>query len=158
MNGVTNMKVKACILAILTTSSLSGCSNTPQVDRLGLQNGQLRSCPSSPNCVSSMANDSKHQVPAMQLQAAPEQSWEQVKATITALPRTRIITAAPEYIHAECRSAVFGFTDDLELQLLPGKRQIEIRSLARFGYYDFGANRKRVEQLRARLQEAGVIR
>jgi uncharacterized protein (DUF1499 family) len=151
-------RVKFCILPILMTSLLFGCNSTRQVDRLGLQNGQLQSCTSSPNCVSSRAKDSEHQVPSLQLQMPPEQSWERVKATITALPRTRIITATSEYLHAECRSAVFGFIDDLELHLLPEQGQIEVRSLARLGYYDFGVNRKRVEQLRSNLLEAGVIR
>ena len=150
-------RVKFFILPILLTSLLFGCSSTQQVDRLGLQNGHLRSCPNSPNCVSSRANDSEHQVSALQLQMTPEQSWEQVKTTIKALPRTRIITATSEYIHAECRSAVFGFIDDLELHLLQEQGQIEVRSLARLGYYDFGVNRERVEQLRSRLLKAGVI-
>ncbi|MGW8313181.1 MAG: DUF1499 domain-containing protein [Desulfuromonadales bacterium] len=152
------MRVKFCILLILVTGLLFGCSSTRQTNGLGLQNGQLRSCPDTPNCVSSRANNSDQQVPALQLQMAPGQAWEQVKAAITALPRTHIITATSEYIHAECRSAVFGFIDDLELHLLPKQGQIEVRSLARVGYYDFGVNRQRVEQLRSRLLKAGVIR
>jgi len=149
--------VKFGILPILVTSLMFGCSGTRQVDSLGLQNGQLRSCPSSPNCVSSRANDSEHRVPALQLKMNPEQSWEQIKSTITALPRTRIITATSDYLHAECLSAVFGFIDDLELHMLPEQGLIEVRSLARLGYYDFGVNRKRVEQLRSKLLKAGVI-
>jgi uncharacterized protein (DUF1499 family) len=142
---------------ILMTSVLFGCSSSPQVDMLGLHNGQLRPCPSSPNCASSQANDSKHQVLPLKLQMAPEQSWQQVKSIITALPRTRIVTATYEYLRAECRSAVFGFIDDLELHLRPKEGRIEVRSLARLGYYDFGVNRKRVQELRKKLQDAGVI-
>ena len=97
-------------------------------------------------------------MPSLKLVGAPEQSWQQINSIITALPRTRIVTATNEYLHAECRSAVFGFTDDLELQLRPEEGRIEVRSLARLGYYDFGVNRKRVEQLRAILQKTGVIR
>ena len=125
---------------------------------LGLHNGQLRPCPSSPNCVSSLAKDIDHQVPSLKLVVDPEKGWHQINSIITALPRTRIVTATNEYLHAECRSAVFGFTDDLELQLHPEEGRIEVRSLARLGYYDFGVNRKRVEQLRVKLLEAGVIR
>jgi uncharacterized protein (DUF1499 family) len=153
-----DMKAKFYILPILLAVFLFGCSNSRQTDRLGLQNGQLRSCPSSPNCVSSRTDDNDHYVPALHLQVAPEYGWEQVKSTITALPRTRIITATSEYIHAECRSAVFGFIDDLELQLLREQAQIEIRSFSRLGYYDFGVNRKRVEQLQEVLQKNGVVR
>jgi uncharacterized protein (DUF1499 family) len=150
--------VKLWAPPVLLTSLLFGCSSPPQADRLGLHNSQLRPCPDSPNCVSSLAHDSEHQVPALKLRGSPEQSWQKVKSIITALPRTRIVTANYEYLHAECRSAVFGFIDDLELHLRPKEGQIEVRSVARLGYYDFGVNRKRVEQLRMKLREAEVIR
>jgi uncharacterized protein (DUF1499 family) len=152
-----NMRLQFCILTILITNFIFGCSNTRQGERLGLQNGHLRSCPNTPNCVSSRADDNEHKVPELVLQVAPEKGWEQVKSAITALPRTRIVTATSKYLHAECRSAVFGFIDDLELHLLPEQGQIEIRSLARLGYYDFGVNRKRVKQIRVTLQADRVV-
>ena len=43
----------------------------------------------------------------------------QVRSTITALPRTRVIPVTPEYTHSECRSAVFEFIDNPELPLHP---------------------------------------
>ena len=41
-------------------------------------------------------------------ETADAQGRLQVRSTITALPRTRVIPVTPEYIHSECRSAVFG--------------------------------------------------
>ena len=74
------------------------------------------------------------------------------------LPRTRIVTETDDYLHAECRSAFFGFVDDLELHLRPTQGIIAVRSAARLGHSDFGVNRKRVENLRALLHRQGVIR
>ena len=74
-------------------------------------------CPSSPNCVSSDARDSSHQVASLQLAVAPAEAWRSVREAVSELPRSRIVNETPNYLHAECRSALFGFVDDLELQL-----------------------------------------
>jgi uncharacterized protein (DUF1499 family) len=80
-----------------------------------------------------------------------------VKSAVGKLPRTIIARETEGYLHAECRSAFFGFVDDLELFLRADKKTIAVRSAARRGYSDFGVNRKRVENLRWSLRRAGVI-
>lgn len=136
---------------------LSSCSARSS-KQLGLLDQQLRPCPDSPNCVSSTATDSAHQIDPFQLLTDPAQAWDELQKTISLLPRTHIVLTTPNYIHAECRSAVFGFIDDLEFHLQPDLRQIAIRSAARSGYYDFGVNRKRVEELQQKLRSAGLVR
>ncbi len=79
------------------------------------------------------------------------------KTLVAALPRTKIITSKNDYLHAECRSALFGFVDDLELHLRPGEKMMAVRSASRLGYADFGVNRKRVEQLHSELLRKGLI-
>lgn len=56
--------------------------------------------------------------------------------------------AGATYLRATFRSAVFRFVDVMECRLDIKTQTIHIRSAARTGYYDFGVNRKRVEQLR----------
>ena len=56
------------------------------------------------------------------------------------------------YIHAEFRSSIFRFVDDLEFLFPPDKNIIHVRSASRKGYYGFGANRRRVEQIRSTLE------
>lgn len=89
---------------------------------------------------------------------APGEGWRAARTAIDGLPRTQIVSSTDEYLHVECRSAVFGFVDDLELHLRPQEKLIAVRSAARLGHSDFGVNRKRVEGLRAVLRERGVIR
>ena len=60
------------------------------------------------------------------------------------MKRARIVTAEERYIHAEFTSAFFRFVDD-------GTRTIHVRSASRVGYSDFGVNRRRVEEIRARF-------
>jgi uncharacterized protein (DUF1499 family) len=115
-------------------------------------------CPASPNCVSSDARDSRHAIAPFLLKAPPTNLWPEVRAAVLTLPRTRVVAEDDHDLHAECRSSVFGFVDDLEVQLRPGERLLAVRSASRSGYYDFGVNRRRVESLRGALQQRGLIR
>lgn len=137
--------------------SLFSCSGTKPAN-LGIKDGRLSPCPSTPNCVSSDATDSAHAIAAFQLVALPVDAWRVLYAVVESLPRVQIITATDDYVHAECSSAVFGFVDDLELHLRSAQNSIAVRSVSRLGHSDFAVNRKRVESLRGLLTQRGVIR
>ena len=137
--------------------SLFACAGTRPTS-LGIKDGRLAACPSTPNCVSSDAADASHMIAAFTLSAPPEQAWRALLGALESLPRVKIITATADYVHAECSSAFFGFVDDLELHLRASENLIAVRSAARLGYGDFGVNRRRVEMLRGALTKRGVIR
>jgi len=124
---------------------------------IGVQNSQLKPCPTSPNCVSTEATPGKQQISPFKIKGSVTVAWEELQQQVGKLPRTQIITVTHTYLHAECRSALFRFIDDLEFLLQPEQGIIAIRSAARIGYSDFGVNRKRVETLRAALISQGVI-
>ena len=145
------------VAAGVIVMSLFSCSGTRPAN-LGIKDGRLALCPSTPNCVSSDATDPAHAIAAFQLVAPPADGWRALRAALDSLPRTKIITASDDYIYAECSSAVFGFIDDLELHLRPSQNSIAVRSAARLGHSDFGVNRKRVENLRLLLRQQSVIR
>jgi uncharacterized protein (DUF1499 family) len=151
------LHVLRVIGASFIVMSLFSCSGTRPVN-LGIKEGRLSPCSSTPNCVSSDANDTAHAIQAFQLVAPPVDAWRALRATLESLPRSKIITVSEDYIHAECSSAVFGFVDDLELHLRPSQNSIAVRSASRLGHSDFGVNRKRVENLRGLLAKQGVIR
>jgi uncharacterized protein (DUF1499 family) len=115
-------------------------------------------CPSSPNCVSTDARDSRHAIAPFHLKRPESEIWSEVRAAVLKLPRTTIVTEDHHYLHAECRSNVFGFVDDLEIQVRPRERVLGVRSASRSGYYDFGVNQRRVETLRGLLRNRGIIR
>lgn len=125
---------------------------------LGVKNGLLAPCPSSPNCVSSDAGDGEHHVTPFLLALAPEKAWPVVRELVSGMARTHIVTERADYLHAECRSFLFGFVDDLELHLRPGEGIIAVRSASRLGYSDFGVNRRRIEDLRASLIGRKVLK
>lgn len=126
-------------------------------NNLGARAGRLSPCRCSPNCVSSDADDRDHNLPPFELAQPGAAGWRAVKLAVRQLPRVAIVQESDDYLHAECRSGIFGFVDDLELYLRGDGKTIAVRSAARLGYSDFGVNRKRVEALRRRLHEQGMV-
>jgi len=125
---------------------------------LGASEGRLAPCPSSPNCVSSDAQDEAHRIAPFTITAPATRAWEAVRETVAGLPRTRIVSDTGEYLHAECSSPLLGFVDDLEIHLRAVEGILAVRSASRVGYSDLGVNASRVESLRERLQKAGVVK
>lgn len=118
----------------------------------------LDPCPGSPNCVSSDETGAAHAVAPFVPAVPMAEAWAAVRRTVTGLPRTRIVHEHAGYLHAECRSMLFRFVDDLELEARPESASIAVRSASRLGWSDLGVNRRRVERLRARLTATGVLR
>ena len=118
---------------------------------------KLAACPSSPNCVSSQAADEAHFIAPFKITGKAEQAWAALKNTLLSQSRTVITNTTDDTLHAEATSLVFRFVDDIDAILDADAGIIHIRSASRVGYGDFGVNRKRVETLRAQLQQAHVI-
>ena len=118
---------------------------------------RLAACPDKPNCVSSEARAARHAVAPMRLKEGAVGGWAMIREVVSGLPRCTIVSATDHYLHATCKSRLFGFTDDLELRLNPATGIVDIRSAARSGYSDFGVNRKRVEALRQQLQARDLV-
>ncbi|MCK5680993.1 DUF1499 domain-containing protein [bacterium] len=154
--SISKLLTCGALLLIISIPLLS-CSDKNHAT-LGISDSRLAPCPSSPNCVSSDDRDSKHNIPPLQLNVAPAEALQTARQIILKWPRTKIINETSDYLHAECRSAFFGFVDDLELHLRPAEGIIAIRSASRSGYSDFGVNRRRVEDLRDSLISQGVVR
>lgn len=60
-----------------------------------------------------------------------------------------LVEQKPDYLRLEASTRWLGFTDDLEFWLAAEEGVIHVRSASRLGREDFGANRARVERVRA---------
>jgi len=118
----------------------------------GLANGQLESCPSKPNCVSSESSPSdKHSIAAMTITPAMgEEPLLKVKEVVELLGGD-VNYADDNYMASTFTSELFGFVDDVEFRVDQGSGLLHVRSASRVGYSDLDANRKRVEQIRQLL-------
>jgi uncharacterized protein (DUF1499 family) len=148
--------IQLCLKLALILFIVNGCSGK-RSDDIGIGSSGLRSCPKSPNCVSSEANDEQHAIESFRLKGDPNASWPLIRDEIVSMPRWVIVTATDNCIHVECKSRIFRFIDDLELCFNSSNGIISIRSASRIGYSDFGANRRRVELLRSELRAKQVI-
>jgi uncharacterized protein (DUF1499 family) len=142
---------------MLAMLGLFGCSGTAP-ERIGVADGRLAPCPSSPNCVASDADDADHRVEPLRFERDPALVWAGLKAVLADRPRTTTVVADGHYLHAEAKSRVFGFIDDVEFHLRPAERLIAVRSASRVGKYDFGVNARRIESVRQALRAQGLTR
>ena len=55
------------------------------------------------------------------------------------------------YLHAECKSFVFRFVDDVDIVVDPVAHVYRFRSASRIGRSDLGVNRQRIARISARL-------
>lgn len=120
---------------------------TPAREGREKPSGQLTPCPKSPNCVSTMSSDPKRAMPPLPYIGASNESLDRLARILKDMKRCKILTTSHPYVHAEFRSAVFGFVDDVEFLFDDKKKQIHFRSASRTGYYDFGVNQKRMKKI-----------
>lgn len=111
----------------------------------GLEDGRLKDCGSRPNAVCSEAGTQ----PERYVEPLSG-SMDGVVDAIRSLGGT-ITSKSDDYVSATFMSPVFKFVDDVELRD-GGDGVIHIRSASRVGYSDNGANRKRVERIRAAME------
>ena len=111
----------------------------------------LAPCPDSPNCVSSQAPeaDREHYIAPFSFSGEPADAWQRLKSAVLTEKRVTIVAEQDDYLHAEMRSLMFRFVDDVEFSLAADTNLIHVRSASRVGHSDFGVNRKRVERIRA---------
>ncbi|MBF2008872.1 MAG: DUF1499 domain-containing protein [Chlorogloeopsis fritschii C42_A2020_084] len=122
-------------------------------NNLGVRDGKLASCPTSPNCVSSQSTDAVHKIAPLTYTSTPEQALADIKSVIQSLPRTKIITESNDYLYAEFKSALMGFVDDVEFYVDRNANVIHVCFASRLGQSDLGVNRQRVETIRTKLNE-----
>ncbi|EDX76283.1 conserved hypothetical protein [Coleofasciculus chthonoplastes PCC 7420] len=120
---------------------------------LGVESGKLTTCPETPNCVNSQAQDAQHKIDPLTYKSAPVKAIADLKTVIENMERTKIITESENYLYAEFATKLMGFVDDVEFFLDEEANVIHVRSASRLGQSDLGVNRKRVETIRAKFNE-----
>ncbi len=127
---------------------LIGCAGERPED-LGVKDGRLALCPSSPNCVSSQAVDERHRIAPLTFSGEPQTAFERLKLVIVQRNDATVIEEKSDYLRLELRTTLF--VDDSEFFLDPANRVIHVRSASRLGYSDLGKNRSRIEEIRGQF-------
>ncbi len=141
MRNVTlrNSSILICVL-FGATHLVTGATGSPDI---------MQPCPSSPNCVSSFSKDKVHYVEPLRFAGSRDKARQKLIEILENFRRTRLVKVEKDHIQVEFRSLIFRFVDDVEFYFPADESIIHVKSASRSGYYDFGANRRRVERLRA---------
>jgi uncharacterized protein (DUF1499 family) len=110
-------------------------------------------CPNSPNCVSSQSTNKKRFIEPLQYTGDIDDARQILINLLENTKRVQLVKVEADYIHAEFRTAIFRFVDDVEFLFPTDKNIIHVKSASRSGYYDFGTNRRRVEWIRSTLEK-----
>ncbi len=109
-------------------------------------------CPDSPNCVSSQSAAKARFIEPLHYAGNRADARQKLINILEKTKRVHLVKAEADYIHAEFRSFLFGFVDDVEFYFSESDTIIHVKSASRAGYYDFGVNRRRVERLRSTFE------
>lgn len=140
---------------------------------------RLKPCPSSPNCVSSEADpsDKEHYVaPLTYTGMTTEQVVERLHDVVGTMKRAKLVEEKDLELHYTFTTLLFRFVDDVDLVVVPDDAPstdnveaqvidaratasttsgtVQVRSASRVGYSDLGTNRRRVEDIRERWNQA----
>jgi uncharacterized protein (DUF1499 family) len=122
-------------------------------EEMMMKGNPLLPCPDSPNCVSTMDSVESHAIAPYRYQKPQYEAKARLIQIFSEFPGTALVKEEERYLHFEVRSFLFGYVDDVEFRFDEASKTIHFRSAARSGYYDFGVNRKRMEDLRGMLKD-----
>lgn len=139
-------------IALMVLILLAACSG--RMPNLGVENGQLMPCPTTPNCVNSQAKGQKNYIEPIRIVGNASEAKSHILKTLSGWSRSQIMVADDHYIRAEFTSRVFRFVDDVEFYYPDTKSKetiMHVRSASRAGILDFGVNRRRIEKIRREI-------
>jgi uncharacterized protein (DUF1499 family) len=117
---------------------------------LGITDGELMSCPSSPNCVSTQASpeDLEHYAEPIVYTGDRMKTQLSIESFMLGKGNAHLVSSTLGYVHFEVKSPLVGYIDDVEFYLPAADSVVHVRSASRVGYSDFGVNRERVRQIK----------
>ena len=114
---------------------------------------RFKECPPTPNCVSSETLLKERFIKRFKTGNRPAESWELLTRILEKTSNCRVMSRDSSYIHAEFRTRLLRFVDDVEFRLESETSEIAVRSSSRLGYSDLGTNRRRLEGIREELKK-----
>ncbi len=141
----------------IAAGQLGFLHGTPPTD-LGVRDGRLKAPSDTDNSVSSQAGlhpDHPQRTHAtiapLPLNGDGPGSVAKIKAIVQATAGAAVVKSEPDYLYAQYTTPLMKYVDDVEFWFDPAQAVVQVRSASRLGKSDLGANRKRVEAIRAGL-------
>jgi len=141
--------IPAALIAFYLFSFTFMAIDSKKVKGIGLEDGRLRSCPGTPNCVLSEEKDKPSYIEPFVFAGNAADEWARMKDAVQKIGGKIIKDDGNYYLWATFKSSFWGFIDDVELRMDAATKTIQVRSASRVGKGDLNVNRKRIERLRA---------
>ena len=152
------LAVLAALAVMAVVAGQAGLlKGTPPTD-LGVRDGRLKGLSDTPNVVSSQAalypnhpQRSYAEIAPLALRGDGPATMARLKTVVQGMAGAQVIRSEPDYLYAQYTSPLMKYVDDVEFWFDPAAQVIQLRSASRLGKRDLGANRKRIEAVRAAL-------
>ena len=161
--GFVALLLLALALGLMIAGRLGFLAGKPP-QKLGLADGRLAPPSRNPNSVSSQTALYPDHPQKEYATIAPltftgdgDAAMDRLADLLQKSERTVVVKQEPGYIYAQNTSVWLRFTDDMEFLLDKPNGVIQVRSSSRLGRKDFGANRARIELIRAKFSNQSVI-
>ena len=149
--------IALAVVAVLLAARFGALSGSAP-HNLGVRDGKLKPPSKTENSVSSQADlwpnaplKDYARIAPIALQGDAKATIAKIAQVVEALPGATIVERRDDYLYARFTTALMRFTDDVEFWFDPAANVMQVRSASRVGRKDFGVNRSRVENIRARL-------
>lgn len=147
------------LAALFVAARMGAFAGTAPAD-LGVRDGKLKAPSLTPNSVSSQAGlwpdhpqRAYADIAPLALQGDATTTLARLAQLIEATAGARIVERKPDYLSAQFTTPLMRFVDDAEFWFDPAANVIHVRSASRLGHGDLGANRQRIERLRAAMAQ-----
>ena len=121
---------------------------------VGMVNGKLAPCNGAWNCaITQEVDGQKPNAQPIRYTGSRKKALARLKAILHTFDRVQIITETDDYLYTTFTSKFFKFVDDVEFYAPEDEKVIYIRSAERTGIYDFGVNKKRVNEIVKRFEK-----
>ncbi|MFN7906243.1 MAG: DUF1499 domain-containing protein, partial [Pseudobdellovibrionaceae bacterium] len=115
---------------------------------LGVQNGKLKACPTTPNCISSFETPgSQSFLPAWEMKTDLATEKNQLKQVISNLTEAKLMNESETELSYEFSTSLMKYVDDVEFYFDDASKKIHFRSASRLGKSDLGKNRQRILEI-----------
>jgi uncharacterized protein (DUF1499 family) len=140
------------LTALLPLCLLAACAPSAHVLVAADGTRSFAPCERAPRCAVSLAEPGPGGDTVAPLVAGTdaESAHAKLLKVLRAQPRCEILEDDGRYVHAEYRTALMRYRDDVEF-LVRDDGTVDVRSASRIGWYDWETNRERIEALRAAL-------
>lgn len=149
--------IALAVVAVLLAARVGVFSGKAPAN-IGVRDGRLKPPAKTPNCVTSQADlwpDANQREYARIAPITPQGDGKatiaKIAKVIEDLPGSHIVERRDDYLYAQFTTPLMRFVDDVEFWFDPAAGVVQVRSASRVGRKDFGVNRARIENIRARL-------